>query len=285
MGEERPRISVVVGLIVIVLVGIVIAVVGLALLITAAVMILTGKLRPRLVPVTPLLPSPAGPVRGPPAFLEAFAIYIGGFVLFSFALHLLVKDPPLAYSAIFTLVLPVALMWPVLRGTRWRESRFGYGWHTGSGVLTEIGCGIGGYLAGVPLLIVAFIVTFTLSKLAGVRPTHPATEYFTKGGGQIAMLYFIACVWAPVMEETMFRGALYNHLRSGRWNWLISAAIVGFIFAAIHPQGWTLIPVLGTIGAVLACIREWRGSIIGSMTAHALSNGLVVTLGVTLLGN
>jgi membrane protease YdiL (CAAX protease family) len=281
----RPAKRTLVGLVVVLLVGVLIAVVGLGLLITAMVMILTGKLRPRFVPVPPLVATPMGPAPGPPAFLEAFAIYIAGFVLFSFALHLLVKDPPLAYSAIFTLVLPVALMWPVLRGMRWGESRFGFGWHTGSGVITEIGCGIAGYLAGVPALVVAFIVTLTLSKVAGVRPTHPATEYFTKGGWQIAMLYFIACVWAPIMEETMFRGALYNHLRSHRWSWLISAAIVGFIFAAIHPQGWTLIPVLGTIGAVLACIREWRGSLIGSITAHALSNGLVVTLGVTLLGN
>jgi membrane protease YdiL (CAAX protease family) len=64
----------------------------------------------------------------------------------------------------------------------------------------------------------------------------------------------------------------------------MSAIPVGVLFAAVHPQGWTFIPVLGTIGFILAGIREWRGGIVASMTAHALSNFVVVTIGVNVLG-
>jgi membrane protease YdiL (CAAX protease family) len=37
------------------------------------------------------------------------------------------------------------------------------------------------------------------------------------------------------------------------------------------------------MGAVFCWIREWRGSLIGPMTAHALNNTVVVTLGALLL--
>jgi len=69
------------------------------------------------------------------------------------------------------------------------------------------------------------------------------------------MLYALACVIAPVLEETMFRGALFHHLRR-RWGWLISAGVVAIIFASIHVQGWTVAPTLATIALVLAAIRD-----------------------------
>ena len=252
---------------------------GLGLLITAIALRSKGRLRIRFTPV----PEPG--TTAPPAFLEAFAIYIAGYVLFSFVLALLVPNPTMSYSLIFTMALPLILAWPIWRGINWRETLRGYGWHCGNGIFKEIGCGIIGYITGLPVIAVAFLVTVGLSRLAGVQPTHPVVEYFALEGWQLAIIYFLACVWAPVMEETVFRGALYNHLRSRRVNWMISAALVGLIFAAIHPQGWTTIPVLGAIGAVLACIREWRGSLIGPMAAHALSNATVTTIGVMLLGN
>jgi membrane protease YdiL (CAAX protease family) len=59
---------------------------------------------------------------------------------------------------------------------------------------------------------------------------------------------------------------------------------VSVIFAAIHPQGWVAIPVLGGIAMMLAGLREWRGSLIASMTAHAINNGVAVLMLVALAG-
>jgi membrane protease YdiL (CAAX protease family) len=80
----------------------------------------------------------------------------------------------------------------------------------------------------------------------------------------------------------MFRGALFAHLRQGN-GWLLSAALSAFIFAALHPQGWAAIPLLGAIGFVFAGIREWRGTALASMTAHALNNAAVTTLLIVAL--
>jgi membrane protease YdiL (CAAX protease family) len=42
-------------------------------------------------------------------------------------------------------------------------------------------------------------------------------------------------------------------------------------------------PVLGAIALVLATLREWRGSLIASMTAHALNNFLALTMVIMAL--
>jgi membrane protease YdiL (CAAX protease family) len=82
----------------------------------------------------------------------------------------------------------------------------------------------------------------------------------------------------------MFRGALFHYLR-GRWSWAASAVVVSFVFAVIHPQGWIAVPALGAIALALAALREWRGSIIASMVAHAFNNFLAVSFALLLLRN
>jgi membrane protease YdiL (CAAX protease family) len=84
------------------------------------------------------------------------------------------------------------------------------------------------------------------------------------------------------MEETMFRGALFHHLRR-RWGWLGSASVVAVIFAIIHPYGWVAVPALGSTALVLAALREWRGSIIAPMVAHACHNFIATTALLLLL--
>ena len=93
----------------------------------------------------------------------------------------------------------------------------------------------------------------------------------------------LASLFAPIIEETMFRGLLLHHLRQ-KWHWVISSLVVATIFAVIHPQGITGVPVLIAIALVLAALREWRGSIIAPMTAHALNNFMVTVLLAVTLG-
>ena len=79
----------------------------------------------------------------------------------------------------------------------------------------------------------------------------------------------------------MFRGSLFAHLRE-RWGWWGSALLVSLVFAIIHPQGFAGIPVLASLALVFAAIREWRGSILGCMMAHAMNNTIVL-LSVVLM--
>jgi len=83
------------------------------------------------------------------------------------------------------------------------------------------------------------------------------------------------------MEETMFRGIFLHHLRQ-RWSWIASASVVSLIFAMLHPQGWVAIPALASIAMVLGALREWRGSLIAPMAAHACNNFLALTFALML---
>ena len=104
-------------------------------------------------------------------------------------------------------------------------------------------------------------------------------------------MLMLAVVAAPVVEETMFRGVLYRHLRSAtrfqRWgvSVVVSAILTGLIFAAIHPQGVLAIPVLASMGFALALAREWRGSLMVPIMMHALSNGITMTLLILMVGD
>jgi membrane protease YdiL (CAAX protease family) len=139
----------------------------------------------------------------------------------------------------------------------------------------------GGYLACMPMIAIGVGITLILVRVTGSVPRDAITPFLQSNP---LALYGIACVFAPVLEETMFRGALFHYLR-GRWSWLASAAMVSFVFAVIHPQGWIAVPALGAIAVALAALREWRGSIIASMVAHAFNNFLAVTFALLLLRN
>jgi len=214
-------------------------------------------------------------------FVEGFALYLAFFIALSYFLRFL-RPVSLQWTWLALLILPVIWIWVVLRGATPEERRQAFGWYRGRGFFREVGAGLVGYVSGLVVVALGVLVTLILVRLSGSRPSSPILQELSGGPWRLLGLYALACVFAPFMEETMFRGILFHHLR-GRWNWLVSAVIVSVIFAALHPQGWAAVPVLGSIAMVLAGLREWRGSLIAPMTAHAFNNFLAVTLALLFL--
>ncbi|MFC1494078.1 lysostaphin resistance A-like protein [Thermodesulfobacteriota bacterium] len=237
---------------------------GLILLIIAIVLLCKGRLRSHIV-----IPENTGNL-----FLECFAIYIAGCI--AMPVLILMVAPGFHIGVVFLTVLAVlvSILWPRLRGLEWKDYNTALGWNLGKGILREAGAGVTGYIAGLPLILIAGICVVIMAKYTGKLPYHPVVDKLTSSP---VYLFLLACVWAPIVEETLFRGALFGYLRRSL-SWGISGIITGLIFAALHPQGWIAIPVLAVIGFNLSIIREWRGSIIAPITAHALSNGSVVLI-------
>ena len=184
------------------------------------------------------------PVRGAP-FVEAFAIYLAGQILISLLVHRFISEPSLGLEWLLAPLIVLAILWPRFRGIDAVACRRAIGWHTGRGALREMRAGLVGYLTGLPVFITGAFITLLLVTLTHAKnPTHPIQFQVGQGVWSTLQIYLLACIWAPIVEETMFRGMLFHHLRRfGRgWRWLFSAALVSFIFAAIHPQGWAAIP-------------------------------------------
>lgn len=216
-------------------------------------------------------PSPHKPY----VYLEATLLFLTMTLLSG----LLGRYIQLPGNWVFTLLGAVAaFFWPVWRGMSIRGMRRAVGWHKGRGVLREMGAGLVGYLAGLPLVACGCLATFYIIKHTGANPVHPIVQQFEHATIlRVIGMVVLACIAAPVIEEAIFRGALYSHLRlkhSALWSALVSS----FLFAVIHPQGYAALPTLGAIAMVLAILREWRGALIAPMTAHALNNFLATMM-------
>ena len=188
------------------------------------------------------------------------------------------------YSNVFItdILFILGLCWPLVRRVKWKEYCRAIGLHKGKGVVREVLIGVVGYVAGLPIILGGFLVTILLVKWVGIHSEHPLPDMMANSDTWgMVKIYLLAVVGAPILEESIFRGAFYSYLRT-RWGFFVSAIFVAFVFAAIHPQGLIGLPVLMAIAMVLAGLREWRGTLLPSMTAHAVNNGLAVTLWVLL---
>ena len=89
----------------------------------------------------------------------------------------------------------------------------------------------------------------------------------------------LAIVFAPLMEETFFRGFIFNALR-GRWGVVASAVVSGLLFGSLHFQVATIIPFTA-IGVLFAFAYVYSGSLIASISAHLMFNGVSVIFAVS----
>lgn len=272
---------------------------GCVLLVIALVNL--PKLKARFVRPNPDTEFPAGEAeangqiggRGAGSvWLETACVFIASFLAIKGIMLLVQKGvgssaPWMIYLAFGLQALSaVTIFWPLVRGmsfARWKRES---GWAAPRGVLREIGAGIVGYIAMVPLYfamaIVVVLLMLVTSRFTGAEPPVPEGNRITEiveSGSVLVMLalFLMATVWAPTVEESIFRGALFRHLRR---RVALPAAALGsaVVFAVLHGYVLQGLLMVGTLGFMFAILREWRGSLVACVTAHAIHNGIVMTL-------
>lgn len=222
-------------------------------------------------------------------YLEAGAVYLAAFAIGRVFLQ--IEGQSAAWVSIIAQIggTVVAVFWPALRGVPVRAMARDLGLHRGDGFFTEIRAGIVGYCAVLPFFAAGVLVMFALQyglRAAGISVEAPAHPDMV-GLGEISLqkrmlLLVMAGIFAPLTEELMFRGALFRGLRE-RWSFWPSALVAALIFAAIHPQGALAIPPLAALAVGFAGLREWRGSLIAPILAHAIHNSTLIVLLSVLL--
>ena len=91
-----------------------------------------------------------------------------------------------------------------------------------------------------------------------------------------------ATIWAPVVEESIFRGALYRFCR-GYMRPVWCVLITSTLFGLYHPYEAGGLVSVGLAGLVFGYLREWRGSLIAPAVAHALHNGTIAMFSVGMI--
>ncbi|MEO1370539.1 MAG: CPBP family intramembrane glutamic endopeptidase, partial [Acidobacteriota bacterium] len=191
-------------------------------------------------------------------YLETLLLAIVGLQVLGVAVALLVGvdgNGPLGRWPLLLngLLLPM-LLWPLLRGARPGELRRAIGWSRGRGVFTEIGCGLLGYLTAAPVLLFGFLCSTLVAGALDQPPHHPILDWVQGASWvDLVLVASLAVLWAPVVEESLFRGVFYHYLR-GRSGPVLSAFLVSLAFAAIHPQGLAGIPFLISLAMTLAAV-------------------------------
>ncbi len=265
---------------------------GLVFLVTLTVLYFLDRLRGGL--------ASASPHHG--VYAETFAVYMLLFLGLSIVAHyaldwLSIESGSLAISGLAALGSLAALAWPVLRGISWHQVRQDIGWHADRRPGLEPLLGLGCYAQALPMLIVGLVMYFLLMKLRdrlgwgpdefdpSNAPGHPIVFWVGQAGWWVWLeVLFVASVVAPIVEETMFRGVLYRHLRAASGGWrpalsvLFSAVVASFLFAVIHPQGFLAVPALMALALAFTLMREWRGTVLPSMIAHGINNAVATLL-------
>ncbi len=236
---------------------------------------------------------------------ETFALWMGVYLALTVGAAAVGSMLPDAFASIGGLLLSIVAMggslvvlaFPRMRGVSAADFRAAIGLHTGRGLLREVGAGVACYVSAVPILVAGGIIYFILTLIAQAfggeqtSPSHPAVEML--GGAsvvEVLLLFVLASVMAPIVEEIAFRGFLYGHLRGAvapRARFVsaaIAAIVSSVIFAAIHPQGLMFIPALGGLAVGFCLYREVRGSLIAPMVAHGINNAFTLALGLSLFG-
>lgn len=200
-------------------------------------------------------------------------------------------------------VIPVSYLWLTFGAffmiRTWLVKRRGGTWgmvgfrvpHARSwplGILWLIGLAFIAYI----VTLVGTVVIVAIFSKTGFHIKSNVKELLPKGQTTVTAAQFItlmvtAGILAPVTEETLFRGALYQGmLRDGsrrlgrRLGIALAALIVGGIFGLFHLLGGSgelyTLPLLAFLGIVLCLTFQFTGSLGGAMLLHAAVNSVSV---------
>ncbi len=272
---------------------------GLAALVTVLVMAAFGALRFRT----------GRAERSSAVLLEVFACFMAVFLVVSWILEEVaarstaLEEFQEAHHGIWIAIRIaielgaswLALAWWRVRGGSWASLRALAGFHWRPGPWRCIGLGFVGYAMALVLGLAGLMLSMMIGSLLGVErlgdPKHPIHDVLRSDEpGSTLLVLFFGVVLAPFLEEIFFRGVLYRGLRdrlgAGRAALVVGAVsamiVSSAIFAAIHPQGLLFAPILAGLGAGFCLVREWSGSVVPGMVAHAINNGVMLGLAVVL---
>lgn len=146
-------------------------------------------------------------------------------------------------------------------------------------ILEDAGKGIVAYLASMPVIILANVISWIALHSAGV-PQEPqfAIQVLIDPNPLWLKMYLIvmAVISAPLAEELLFRGVCFPALAK-RTSPVRAAILISLLFATIHMNAYALLPLFVmalALSAAYACTK----SIIVPLTMHAIFNAVNISI-------
>lgn len=130
-------------------------------------------------------------------------------------------------------------------------------------------------------VVVTTLLSFGVSHL-GIQPqgVKQVTDSVRNPAVFVPTLLVLA-ILAPLVEELVFRGLLYGWL-AGRWGHLAAFLVSSLAFAAAHYEPAHIV-LVAPLGLWFGWLRWRTNSLVPSITAHMINNGIAVA-GAAFLG-
>ncbi len=150
-------------------------------------------------------------------------------------------------------------------------------------ILALVGLGVIAFMAELPILLASASLSALLSRFFP-DPSHPIVGELMNATSPltILILFISAAVFAPIIEETVFRGmcmpAIGSVLKHPWWGIGLSA----FLFASLHPQGPAGWPPLFAFGMICGYVAYQTGSLLPGMVLHAVHNFCLLAVSLIL---
>jgi membrane protease YdiL (CAAX protease family) len=119
--------------------------------------------------------------------------------------------------------------------------------------------------------------TYVFPDIEMQESTRKLFEAIPKTTVNMIMLFSVVAIFAPLLEELLFRGLLQTSLSHHIPNWAAIAVSAG-IFAAFHGDPYAF-PALMALGAVFGFIYYKTGSLRMTILLHMLNNAAALMLG------
>lgn len=192
------------------------------------------------------------------------------------------RQSSFAFFALATILSNTALVALILYFV-WRNGEpYGrIGWRR-RGLPHEVAVGLA---LVIPFVLFQSVLALVLRAL-GLLDGGPRTVPFAlpAGGPEFAFGVILVAIIA-VAEETVFRGYLLLRLRSLTGGTTAAVVLSSLIFALGHGyQGAAGTIAVGAIGALLAIVYLWRGSIVAPVVLHFVQNFAGIVLAPLLGG-
>jgi membrane protease YdiL (CAAX protease family) len=120
--------------------------------------------------------------------------------------------------------------------------------------------------------VLGTVSDYAYRKVVGPVPKENVVTIFPHTSAGLVLFVVLAVVVAPLLEETFFRGFVFQGLARS-WGPLAGALTSALIFAAWHQQLSVLIPIFG-LGILLAAVFYWTRSIYANIAFHAVFNAI-----------
>lgn len=120
--------------------------------------------------------------------------------------------------------------------------------------------------------LAGIVVIGGVSSLLVTEDNDVMMELFRNAGSK-PLLWVAVSILAPVAEEVVFRGFVFEGL-SRAWGGAVTASLTSsFVWALIHLQySWREMSVIFVLGLLLGWVRHKSGSVWVCMALHALNN-------------